>query len=184
MSDDKMLDVVTTDVKEDVAPEPAIDSIQESTRQKKLAQLAAARESAKIKKRKREEDMDSMSARLDKLTSLLLTKDTKQEHRDDEEEEEPPKVKKPKRVTREPPETTATVVHEAEDSWTTSIIRTGSLLGLAGLSYYFQNMYGKNTTTVTPRAHQKKKIESKPHIIKPVQPNSIPNPVGQSGFTF
>jgi hypothetical protein len=165
MSEDKI-----SDDKPETIVESSLDSAQESVKTKKLSQLAAARESAKMKKRKREEELDSMSERLDKLTSLLTAK--QEEPRD---EEETPKVKRPKRVTREPD----TPVQETqEDSWTTSLIRTGSLISLAGLSYYFQNMYGK------AKNPQKKKIE-KPSFFKHVQPSHISNTaVGMSGFTL
>jgi hypothetical protein len=174
-TESKMSDVVTPDVREEVAPEPEVDT----TKTKKLAQLAAARESAKMKKRKREEDLDSMSERLDRLTSLLTTKqEEKQEHRDADEEEETPATKKPRRVTKEA-DTPAREIATQEDSWTTSLIRTGSLISLAGLSYYFQNMYGKE------RKQQKKKIDKKPSFVKPVQPSHNSNTaVGMSGFTL
>ena len=131
MSEDKI-----SDDKPETIVETSLESAQESVKTKKLSQLAAARESAKMKKRKREYEFDSMSERLDKLPSLLTAKQDEQR-----DEEETPKVKKPKRVTKEPD----TPVQETqEDSWTTSLIRTGSLISLAGLSYYFQNMYGKS----------------------------------------
>jgi hypothetical protein len=179
MSEDKTISDIITDTNIETSTETNTETNTEpdvnTAKTKKLAQLAAARQSAQLKKRKREQDMSSMSERLDKLTSLLLTKDTKQEHGDDDEEE-PPKVKRPKRVT------TATVTHEAEDSWTTSMIRTGALVSLAGMSYWFQNFYGASKSSTVPR--QKKKIESKPHIIKPVQfNNSSSTAVGMSGFT-
>jgi len=174
MSEDKIISDTTTETNAETKHEPELDT----AKTKKLSQLAQARQSAMMKKRKREEDLDSMSERLDKLTSLLTAKEDKHEQRDpEEEEEETPKIKKAKRVTKEP-DATATVAHEAEDSWTTSLIRTGSLISLAGLSYYFQNMYGKATKP------QKKKID-KPSFIKPVHPNYNSNTnVGMSGFTI
>jgi len=166
MSEDKISDTkpeTIVETKHEIDAEPEVDT----AKTKKLAQLAAARQSAQNKKRKREEELDSMSERLDKLTSLLTAKQ--------DDEEETPKVKKPKRVTKEPD----TPVQETqEDSWTTSIIRTGSLISLAGLSYYFQNMYGK------AKNPQKKKIET-PSFVKPVQPSHHSNTaVGMSGFTM
>jgi hypothetical protein len=165
------------ETKNESSAEPEVDTV----KAKKLSQLAAARESAKIKKRKREEELDSMSERLDTLTSLLLTKDKKHQGVEDpeEEEEEEPKIKKPKRVTKE---ADTPVQGTQEDSWTTSLIRTGSLISLAGLSYYFQNLYGKSTTA--PQVLQKKKT-TKPNIRQPVQfNNSSSTAVGKSGFTF
>ena len=175
MSEDKTISDTNTETNAEIGAEPELNT----TKTKKLTQLAQARESAKMKKRKREEELDSMSERLDKLTSLLTAKqDTKPEQRDDEEEETT-QVKKPKRVTKE---ADIPVQETQDDSWTTSMIRTGALVSLAGMSYWFQNMYGKSITA--PQVHQKKKIESKPRLSKSVQPNSIPNSVGQSGFTF
>ena len=171
MSEDKIISDTTTETNAETKHEPELDT----AKTKKLSQLAQARQSAMMKKRKREEDLDSMSERLDKLTSLLTAKEDKHEQRDDEEDEETPKVKKPKRVTKEADNP---VQETQEDSWTTSLIRTGSLISQAGLSYYFQNMYGKATKP------QKKKID-KPSFIKPVHPSYNSNTaVGMSGFTI
>ena len=183
MSEDKTISEIITDTNIETSTDTITETNTEpdvnTAKTKKLAQLAQARDSARQKKRKREQDLDSMSARLDKLTSLLAVKqEPKQEHRDDDEDVTPT-AKKPKRVTKE---ADIPVQETQEDSWTTSMIRTGALVSLAGMSYWFQNMYGKSITA--PQVHQKKKIESKPRISKSVQPNSIPNSVGQSGFTF
>ena len=132
--------------------EPMTEPVVNVKKEKKLSQLAAARESAKTKKRQRDDDLSMMKDTLNNLTALLSTKKEKKDSKEesDEEEDEKPK-KKAKRVTKEPEE--VETEPSKDDTWGTSAVRTGALVALAGASYYFSNIYG-NTT---PNATSKKK---------------------------
>jgi hypothetical protein len=152
--------------------EPVVDS----TKERKNAQLAAARESAKNKKRQREDDLNTMKSQLDKLTSLLETK-TEPEQTPDS----PPQ--KRKRVTIDPEESINESTQPTEDnSWMTSAVRTGALVGLAGASFYFQNMYGKGQATKKKPKGTTKTISSVLTTTMPALSN--PTQVGSSGFVL
>jgi hypothetical protein len=148
----------------DTTTETTDDTNDTSTvaKRKRNIQLAAARESAKAKKRKREEDLDSMQHKLDALTELIKTKE--------EETEKPTKKKKV---------TTADETYEekTQESSYTGYIRTAALISLAGASYYFQNLYGKS----------KKKIPEKKTndpLCMPAQFDTPRTHVGKSGFVM
>ena len=171
-----------TDVNDDTTTESTVDIKKE----KKLAQLAAARESAKEKKRKRESDLDSMNSKIDKLTSALLEKEEPPQPTTlPSIPEDEPVPKRAKRVTREPDE-----IQDDEDdnSWTTSAVRTAACVTLAGASYYFNNVYGKHTkkksfTRPTPMPQNPKK-----HVIDTdrsmLHSGGRPPSVGASGFVI
>ena len=134
------------DITTDVTTDPA-----ELKRLAKLEQLASARQSMKDKKRKRDDDISSIATKLDEISNRLDKQQTKPP-----EQEEPP-VEKRQRVTKEEPVTEVEESEPISDSWTTSIIRTGTVLTLGAASYYMQNMYGKAPTTTTRKAPEKKK---------------------------
>jgi hypothetical protein len=137
------------------------DSVMDTKKERKNAQLAAARESAKNKKRQRDDDLDTMKSQLSTLTKLL-----------ESESDSPPQ--KRKRVTAEPDDT------EPRSSWTTSAVRTAALMGLAGASFYFQNVYGKqHPNKKNPAAPTKTSPVVFPTTVQPVQNRAQ---VGSSGF--
>ena len=164
---------LTTESTAEPMSEPAVDTKKE----KKLSQLAAARESAKTKKRQRDNDLSMMKETLNNLTTLLSAKKTtKAVEESDEEEDEKPK-KRAKRITKEPDE----VETAKEDTWTTSAIRSGALVALAGCSYYFSNIYGKTHQAVT----HKKKATIPVHTNQPAYTNHTSRGVvGASGFSI
>ena len=173
----------TSDVpKSEDTSEPAVDTAEPTLTDKKRAQLAAARESAKAKKRKRESDLDAMQSKLEAISEMLLTSQTPAA-------ESPARdTKKTRRVTAcdEDDDCVSTTPPPQDDgSWVTSAIRTGALLGLAAGSYYFQNVYGK-TNSRPPM--KKKKIQNTP-LMQPrkadaLQYSRVPSEVGRSGFTM
>lgn len=81
--------------------------------------------------------------------------------------------------------TTVTKKTESND-WTTGIIRTTALITLGGLSFYFQNIYGKKAVaeevkkpvTVTPPPQQPTAIPSTNNYFTQAKKASI----GSSGF--
>ena len=126
------------DVATDITPDPA-----ELKRLAKLEQLAAARQSMKDNKRKRDDDISSIATKLDEISNRL---DKQQTEFKPPEQEEPP-VEKRQRVTKEEPVIEVEESEPASDSWTTSIVRTGAVLTLGAASWWMQNMYGKTPTT-------------------------------------
>ena len=163
----------TNEHNDEPTTEPAVDNKKE----KKLSQLAAARESAKAKKRQRDEDLSMMKETLNNLTSLISSKKAKVEEGESDDEEPVKKQKRPTRITKEPDETEAEV--SKGDTWTTSAIRSSALMGLAAASFYFSNIYGKQQQ----RAVQIQKKVAPVHINQPN--HSVPKArgiIGQSGF--
>ena len=124
----------TSDVKSDITPDTKTD--------RKRRQLAEARESLRQKKKQKEVNLLDMKSQLDSITSLLTSKT-------DSTEADVPPTHKPQRVTA-----VTTPVDDEDDTWYTSIVRTGALLSLAAGSFYFNNMYGK--------APKKKKTHDSP----------------------
>jgi hypothetical protein len=151
----------------------------DNKKEKKLSQLAAARESAKAKKRQRDEDLSTMKETLNTLTSMISSKKAKAE--EEESDEEPvKKQKRPTRITKEPDETEVEV--SKGDTWTTSAIRSSALMGLAAASFYFSNIYGKQQQQTIP-------VKKKAAPVHATQPSySVPKArgviVGQSGFSI
>ena len=137
---------IIPEVTTDVIPDPV-----ETKRTAKLEQLAAARQSMKDKKRKRDDDISSIATKLDEISNRLDKQQTKPP-----EQEEPP-VEKRQRVTKKDDVVEVEEPQSITDSWTTSIIRTGTVLTLGAASWYMQNMYGKAPTTTTRKATEKKK---------------------------
>jgi hypothetical protein len=139
-----------------------------SKRASHLKQLAEARETAKKRKVKREEDTASIKSKVDKMYDRLMAPAP-----EPKPDEEPVQQKKRKRVTRVQ-DREEDVEVESEEGWTTSLIRGSALVGLAGASWWFQNMYGK-------KKHKKEEASlfSQPQAL-PVQSRN--KPVGSSGF--
>lgn len=159
------------------------DIAREDAKAARLTQLAAARESAKVKKRQREEDMSSMKSQLDNITSMLASKpEVKVEPKQEPElvpEEEPP-AKVAKVVVTKQAEPEVEVVDQGP-SIVQSVIKTGALVALGAASFYMNNVYGKG----------KKPTTDKP-VPKPAPVRGFPQPtllaskpkrpVGKSGF--
>ena len=136
------------DITAEVTPDPA-----EVKRTAKLAQLATARQSMTDKKRKRDDDISSIATKLDEISNRL-----DKQQRKPPETEEPP-VEKRQHVTKEDDVVEVEEPQSITDSWTTSIIRTGTVLTLGAASWYMQNMYGKAPTTTARKVLEKKNIE-------------------------
>lgn len=147
-----------------------------SAKDKRLAQLADARKSALIKKRKLSDDVLEANLKLDRLTSVLIRPPT---------ESEPEEVQQPKRVRVTKVEEAITKIDESSNSssWSTMIFRNVGLMALAGGSYYLQHVYAKPPIPVT-------KTTAKPIALGPVpsKPTMLPTvprvPVGRSGFVL
>jgi hypothetical protein len=152
------------------------DQTADTTAVKKAAkneQLALARQSGKEKKRKNQESITNMEAKLDKLNTLL----EKPKVQDTEEEPE----KKRTRVTKQDDNDDDVT----SEGWTTSAIRGTVLVGLAGASWYMQNMFRK--PIAKPAAVVTKKTNSTPDVMPIKQPtllsqNNNKSKVGTSGF--
>ena len=165
------------DVATDVTPGPV-----ETKRTAKLAQLASARQSMKDKKRKRDDDISSIVTKIDEISNRL----DQQQQTKPPEQEEPP-VEKRQRVTKKDDVVEVEEPQSITDSWTTSIIRTGTVLTLGAASWYMQNMYGKAPTTTTRKATEKKKTPtSVPPKVQlqsvPMQTTRVRKMIGGSGF--
>ena len=137
---------IIPEVTTDVIPDPV-----ETKRTAKLEQLAAARQSMKDKKRKRDDDISSIATKLDEISNRLDKQQTKPP-----EQDEPPAEKR-QRVTSSREEDVGDNEEPTSDSWTTSIVRTGAVLTLSAVSWWVQNMYGKPPTTTTARKVPEKK---------------------------
>ena len=158
-------------------------SIDESKREAKLVQLAAARQSAKDKKRKRDEDISEMNRKIDQLLKKQEAVVQPEAPRSKSEAPEP----RPKRVTREEVETEEDEKEAPPegDNWTTSLIRTSAVLTLGGLSWWFQNKYGQPDSGRTPGQPIKKKakVSPTPTNMLPVRvPLRSTSMIGRSGF--
>ena len=167
---------VTDEHKDEPMTEPAV----ETKKDRKLAQLAAARESAKTKKRQRDDDLSMMKETLNNLTTLLGSKKNVSKEEESDDEETTKKQKRPTRIKKEPDETEVEV--SKGDTWTTSAIRSSALMGLAAASFYFSNIYGKQQQQ---SASVKKKVTAPVHINQSNYP--IPKArgvVGASGFSI
>jgi hypothetical protein len=162
----------------DISIEPGVDTelsaVLDQKKMAKLEQLGQARESAKAKRQREKETLSEMNNKLD---TLLLAKAPRDEQEEEDEEQPRKRVKVTREVetdTDEEPETTKTSV----DSLGVTALRTGAVLGLAGISWYVQNVWKKETpatrkhppptlqTTQTPKIH-----------MLPVQ-----RKIGKSGF--
>ena len=159
----------TSDVKSDITPDTKTD--------RKRRQLAAARESLQQKKKQKEACLLDMKSQLDSITSLLTSKT-------DSTEADVPPTHKPQRVTA----VTTPVDDDEDDSWYTSIVRTGALLSLAAGSFYFINMYGKapkkkrHTTRPSPLQSSSRVQPGQPNTV---QPRTFSGPhIGKSGFVL
>ena len=145
------------------------------TKLSKLTQLAQARESAKTKRKQRDEDLSAVNVKLDKLAQLM---EAKQEAKAPAViEEEAPPVKKRKVVVIRQETEDEPQPQELPPSWWQSIFRTGAVLALGAGSYYMQNVYGKQKAIKAP---------PKPQAAKPVVPvwseSKGKSKVGESGF--
>ena len=134
--------VSTTDV--------ILDSSTDTKRESKLDQLSKARESAKQKKRQRDEDISDMKQKLDSISDSLNSTTTKSETIPEIEQ-----VKR-QRVTK-----VVQDVHDTQDeSWSTSLIRTTAVVSLGAISWYMQNMYGNSKARPPLESSFKKKNEN------------------------
>ncbi len=109
------------------AEQPAVSSSvsePESKRVARLAQLSSARDSAANKKRQRDVDIAEIKDSIKLIDQKLSTDET-------------PVIEKRQRVITKQDET------PEPESWTTTMIRTTAVLGLASASYWFQHRYGK-----------------------------------------
>ena len=159
---------------------PDVVSEVETKKEARLSQLAEARKSAVAKKRKLNDDVSELNSKLDRLSALVTStkKETDTEKAKDEMDEQPTKKV---RVTKEPVEETVMV---GADTWGTQIIRTAGLVGLAGATYYMQNVYGqkrKRDVQQSSSTPQPKKGRVQP-TKTPMLPVVSKNPVGRSGF--
>lgn len=148
----------------------------------KLEQLAAARISAKNKKRQRDEDMVEMKSKLDSL--LASTKPVPLVA--ESETTEPAVTVKRQRVTKEPEEEQS--VHlptkqDDQDHWSTSLIRTSAVLSLGAASWWMQNRYGTNKkpqSAIQPMTE--KKSQKAPPSVLSHHVKARNSMIGRSGF--
>jgi hypothetical protein len=164
---------ITVDTTADHTADTTVDTIAVK-KAARLEQLALARQSGKDKKRKTQESITNMEAKLEKLSTLL------EKPKEQEKQEEPDK--KRIRVTRQD-ESDDDVTSEG---WTTSAIRGTVLVGLAGASWYMQNMFRKPTAK-TASAVVTKKTNATPDAVQIKQPTVLSKnenkfKVGGSGF--
>jgi hypothetical protein len=147
-----------------------------------LHQLGQARESAKVKRQRERETLTEMNTKLD---TLLKKKDPVEKEEEEEEQDEPPPKRKRVKVTKdveepesEPDEASSSI----GDSLGVTALRSGAVLGLAGLSWYVQNVWKKKTTA--PVVENSKKIFpiARAQETQKTQPMSVPRKVGKSGF--
>ena len=170
---------IISEVIPEVIPEVNVGPIVDTKRSKKLEQLSQARQSAKNKKRQRDEDLDYMKKKIDDLSSILLEQKQKEAPIQEEEEQN-----KRQRVTKEPEdseeESVSVQKNEEEESWSTSLIRTSAVLSLGAASWYMSNCYGK----ATKKQDEKKNIKKAKTSLLPYEVHrKHPLTIGKSGFT-
>ena len=153
----------------DISIEPIVDTEPDEKKVAKLEQLSQARESAKVKRQREKQTMIDMNTKLD---TLLLAKG---------EEEQPIKrIKVTKEAETEPdeePETTKT----SADSLVVTALRTGAVLGLAGVSWYVQNVWKKDESN-TPAAARKPHAQATTQATPKINMLPVSRKIGQSGF--
>ena len=153
----------------DISIEPIVDTVPDEKKMAKLEQLGQARESAKAKRQREKQTMVDMNTKLD---TLLLAKAP-------QPEEEPPvkRIKVTKEAETEPDEEPVTAQTSA-DSLVVTALRTGAVLGLAGVSWYVQNIWKKETPAAARKPHAQATTQATPNIhMLPV-----PRKIGKSGF--
>ena len=172
----------TSDITSDVNSETTPDVKPDVKTDRKRQQLAAARESARNKKKQRDVDLSDMKSQLDSITSML-----KSNSYSTEADIPPTHHTKPQRVTtvNTPDDTN----DDDENSWYTSAVRTGALLTLAAGSFYFNNMYGKapkKKRHATRPSPLQTPTSSRVQFTQPntVQPRSTTGQIGKSGFVL
>jgi hypothetical protein len=144
-----------------------------------LNQLGQARESAKIKRQREKETLTEMNTKLD---TLLKKKGPVEKEEEEEEQDEPPPKRNKVRVTKteEPEQGTESSIG---DSLSVTALRSGAVLGLAGLSWYVQNVWKKQTTPVVENT--KKNFPAvRVQETQKTQLVSGKNKVGKSGFVL
>ena len=160
-----------------------VDEPVEAKHVKKLTQLAEARESAKLKRKQRDDDLSAVNSKLEKLTAIIEAKQPPKveviEPEVEEDVQQPVKKRKVV-VTRqeaeeEPP------LPDASPTWLQSIFRTTAVLALGAGSYYFQNVYGKQKT-IASKTPQKATKTEKPLPVW--NESKIKTKVGDSGFVL
>ena len=196
MADDESTSADTTpDVSIDTTPDVSADEIK---KQKRLQQLADARQSAKDKKRKRDEDIDDIKATLDTLTKTIAAANNKvhinnkKEASDNNElsqyalqQEETrnmspgtSQTNKRQKITKDPEEEDVVVLNKQEEpeeeGWSTSLIRTSALVSLGIGSWYFQNVFGKKKPAdPTQQQPKQKKISQIPEQQQKAAPKAM-----------
>jgi hypothetical protein len=163
----------------DTSIEPIVDTeLNTELDQKKMAklqQLGQARESAKAKRQHEKQTMIDMNTKLD---TLLLAKAP--QHEEDEEEQPRKRIKVTKEAETEPDEEPV-IAKTSADSLVVTALRTGAVLGLAGVSWYVQNVWkkgGSNTPAAARNPHAQATTQATPKIhMLPV-----PRKIGKSGF--
>lgn len=151
----------------------------------KLAQLAAARESGKNRKRQRDDDMSSMKDQLVRMTSLLEAKtEVKAEAKvETEKEEEEPQAKRPRVVVvKERPENEYEEPASEGGGWMQAAIRSTAILSLGAATWYMQNVYGKSKPIPAPKKVVATKTPATSPIVRPVMGPPSRKQVGGSGF--
>lgn len=186
----------SSEVSSEVNIEVKSDPSSEIKREQKLQQLKNARQSKKRKKDQESETLSYLKDRVDTLTELLIKTNQEVENKNtvsESSDHEPSNShNKRQRVTRDPrPDVDETLDDKtdhhghADESWSTSLIRTSAILTLGGLSYYMQNHYGKKNT-LSPTQKKKASETSKKKTV--LLRNEIPirnsaSMVGRSGFS-
>ena len=181
--------IIKNDIISEVIPEVIsevnVEPIVDTKRSKKLEQLSQARQSAKNKKRQRDEDLDYMKKKIDDLSSILL--EQKQKEAPIQEEEDISNSKR-QRVTKETEEEEEAVSVQRKDgneeeSWSTSLIRTSAVLSLGAASWYMSNCYGKATKKKDEKKNIKKTKTPTSMLPYEVQRKHSVTVIGKSGFT-
>lgn len=171
-----------------------LSAVMDEKKQARHTQLAGARETAKQKKLKRERDFDDMSSKLDKLAAALEEKTSKSDVKIEEDEEPEESPRKRIRVTKqeEEEEDDEQDVDSSSgtDSMAVTALRTGAVLGLAGVSWYMQNIWKKappKTATTGYVPKRRSVFQDPPPEAKTSQnllSRKVPIQVGRSGFNF
>ena len=166
--------------------ESVLISVEDEAKQvKKLSQLADARESAKLKRKQRDDDLSAVNNKLEKLTALMEAKPAAKADLADTAEivfpEEVPVKKRKVIVTRHESEEEPAPT-EASPTWLQSVFRTTAVLALGAGSYYFQNIYGKQKAIASSKTTAK--VQAKPTVVPVWSEIKGKSKVGESGFVL
>jgi hypothetical protein len=168
------------DIINETSIDPEMIPVVDQKKTAHLHQLGQARESAKLKRQREKETLTEMNTKLD---TLLKKKGPVEKEEEEEEQDEPPPKRNKVRVTKteEPEQDTESIIG---DSLSVTALRSGAVLGLAGLSWYVQNVWKKKTTA--PVVENTKKIFPIARVqeTQKTQLVSGKNKVGKSGFVL